>query len=332
VSRVLAVVVAVPASIAALVAPWTAQAASAPKPPMVSSSFTPNLIGVGETASLSVTIANPNAGSLSGIAFTDTLPAGLAVDDPNGLSGACGSASVVAAAPGSTTIALSGGTLKASSSCTISVAVTAAQPEVVENTTGPVASSAGDGSAASADLTVLAAPTVSVVRPREHARYRFGQIVRVRFTCGQADYALGLIDCSAEDDAGDDIVSGGQLDTRSPGRHQLFVQATSVDGLVTTETVDYTVLPDNHFTLRGVKAGGHHTVSFVLRLPGAGRAVAVLSHGRHTLARRVVRVSRRRTLHVTLSAPVAGPARLTVTYTPKGGVAATVRAPHVRLR
>ena len=86
------------------VAPAAALAAS---PPTLTSSFTPTSITVGNTSALSFTITNPNSsGSLTGIAFTDALPAGLVVDNPNGTNGTCGSTSVLTAAPGSGTISL----------------------------------------------------------------------------------------------------------------------------------------------------------------------------------------------------------------------------------
>jgi uncharacterized repeat protein (TIGR01451 family) len=79
-------------------------------PPKVSASFTPAVIGVGQTSSLTIKIPNPNAsGSLSGISFTDTLPVGVVVDNPNGTNGTCGSASVETANPGSSTVSMTGG-------------------------------------------------------------------------------------------------------------------------------------------------------------------------------------------------------------------------------
>ena len=77
-----------------------APAAMAASPPTVTSAFTPNLIGLSDTSatSLSVTIANPNAsGTLSAVSFTDTLPAGLTIDNPNGENGTCGSSGVITA-------------------------------------------------------------------------------------------------------------------------------------------------------------------------------------------------------------------------------------------
>ena len=45
-------------------------------PPTITSAFTPNVIGVGGTATLAVTITNPNSSALSGVGFSETLPSG----------------------------------------------------------------------------------------------------------------------------------------------------------------------------------------------------------------------------------------------------------------
>ena len=319
-------------AVLALVAgsPAGAGASTPAAPPTITSSFTPNVIGVGGTTALAFTITNPNSGtSLSSVAFTDTLPANLTVDDPNGENGTCGSASVVTANPGSNTISLSGGSLKPGASCTVSVAVSASQPEVVANQTGDVSSSAGSSSSGSTQtLTVLGAPTVTVNKPTRNARYTYGEVVRARYACAQPGDPAGLSDCSAQDDLGNAVNSGGRLDTRSPGVHALSISATSVDGLVTTNTIDYTVLPDNRFTVSRVKPLAGGALSFVLALPGPGRIkVRELAAGGQTFATTVTTVHRKRRLTVTVApASAAGPATITleVGFTPVGGRKRTV--------
>lgn len=156
----------------------TALAATAP--PTITSAFTPNLIGVGDTdaTALSITITNPNAsGTLSSISFSDALPAGLTVDNPNGENGTCGSTSVVTAVPGSQTFSLSAGSLKSGAACTLSISLIAGQAGTLSNDTGPVSSSAGSSSAGDTEtLTVLPPPTVAVTHIKNNAKYAYGHL------------------------------------------------------------------------------------------------------------------------------------------------------------
>lgn len=318
-------------ALAAIAGSPAAAGASTPAvPPTIVSSFTPNVIGVGGTSALGFTITNPNSsGTLSSVAFTDTLPANVTVDNPSGENGSCGSASVVTANPGSNTISLSGGSLKAGASCTVSVAVTAGQAEVVQNQTGAVSSSAGPSSSGNTQtLTVLAAPTVSVNKPRNHAKYTYGEVARAQYSCAQPGDPAGLSDCSAQDDLGNAVNSGGRLDTRSPGAHTLSISATSVDGLVTTDTINYTVLPDNRFTVSKIKPLAGGALSFVLALPGPGKiSVRELAAGGQRFAATVTRVHRKRRLKVTVS-PAGAAASATITlevaFTPTEGRERTV--------
>jgi uncharacterized repeat protein (TIGR01451 family) len=99
---------------------------------------------------------------LTGVGFTDTLPAGLVVATPNGFTGSCGGA--VAAVPGSDSISLSGGTLAAGASCTFSVNATGTSGGIKDNITSAVTSNeGGTGNTASTSLTVstVAPPAIS---------------------------------------------------------------------------------------------------------------------------------------------------------------------------
>jgi len=137
--------------------------ASPASPPTISKSFGAASIPLNGTTSLSFTINNPNAGtSLSGIGFSDTLPTGLVVATPNGLSGPCDGGTITAAT-GSGSISLSGATLAASTGCTFSVNVTGITPGAQNNTTGVVtATESGAGTTSNtATLTVVAPPTIT---------------------------------------------------------------------------------------------------------------------------------------------------------------------------
>lgn len=108
-------------------------------PPTISKAFAHSqiqLLGPGNSTALTFTVTNPagNPVSLSGISFNDTLPAGLVVATPNGVTGSCGAGTITAVA-GSNSISLAGATLAAGASCTFSVNVSANALGVFTNTT-----------------------------------------------------------------------------------------------------------------------------------------------------------------------------------------------------
>jgi uncharacterized repeat protein (TIGR01451 family) len=121
-------------------------------PPDLEKSFAPSSILVGQTSTLTFSISNPNLlSSLSGISFTDTLPAGLTIQT-SGPTSMCGG-SLTTNAPDS--ISFSGGSLAANTSCTFDVTVTGATDGSKVNTTSTIASAeGGNGNASSATLIV----------------------------------------------------------------------------------------------------------------------------------------------------------------------------------
>ena len=126
-------------------------------PPAVSASFATAEIVVGASTALRFTIANPSANTvpLTGVALEDTLPPGLAVASPSGLSGSCGGA--IIAAPGSQSVTLAGGTVAVGSSCSFAVNVTGLAPGAFPTTTEAVESAnGGTGNTATASLMVRA--------------------------------------------------------------------------------------------------------------------------------------------------------------------------------
>jgi uncharacterized repeat protein (TIGR01451 family) len=128
-------------------------------PPVISKTFTPAKIVPGGTSTVTLTITNPNSfAALTGVAFTDTLPAGVVVATPNGLTSTCGG--VATATAGSGTISLSGGTLAASAVCTVTANVTA--PEgIFVNSVAVTSTNGGPGNTATATLFVAKPPVLS---------------------------------------------------------------------------------------------------------------------------------------------------------------------------
>jgi uncharacterized repeat protein (TIGR01451 family) len=132
-------------------------------PPTATKSFTPPSISSGGTSTLAITITEPgtDAGSMTGIGFTDTFPIGMTITSPsNNLSNNCNG--TVTATAGTGTLSLSGGSISTpGASCTISVTVTSATAGNSNNSTGAIASSDGSGTAATATLNVVVPPTIT---------------------------------------------------------------------------------------------------------------------------------------------------------------------------
>ena len=125
-------------------------------PPSIAKAFSPNQVQVGGASTLTFTLTNPPANPVaaSGVAFTDTLPSGVVVSTPNGLSNSCGGTATATAGTGS--ISLTGASIAMASSCTVVVNVTASTVGAKVNTSGAVSSTnGGTGNTATATLTVV---------------------------------------------------------------------------------------------------------------------------------------------------------------------------------
>ncbi|MGA7238599.1 MAG: CSLREA domain-containing protein [Bryobacteraceae bacterium] len=125
-------------------------------------SFGSPTIPLNGSTNLTFSLANNNSGNtLHGIGFSDTLPAGLTVSTPNGLSGSCGGGTIAATA-GTGVVSLSGAALAPGTSCSFSVNVTGTAAGIQNNVTGNITSTeGGSGSTASASVTVMAAPSIA---------------------------------------------------------------------------------------------------------------------------------------------------------------------------
>jgi uncharacterized repeat protein (TIGR01451 family) len=121
--------------------------------PVISKVFGASSVTYLGTTSLTFTIQNPNAVALNGVAFSDSLPAGLVVSATPGLTNNCGGTATATA--GSGAISLTGGSLAGSASCTVAVNVTGTTPGTKNNVSGAVSSTnGGTGNQASASLIV----------------------------------------------------------------------------------------------------------------------------------------------------------------------------------
>ncbi len=133
--------------------------------PVLVKAFTPATVVVGQPSSMGFTITNNNTTvALTGIAFSDTLPAGMTVAN-SGPTATCGG-TLTATAPNA--VSFSGGTLAAGSpvptTCMFSVTVATTAVGALVNTTGAITSvESGPGATATATLTVNKANTITTI-------------------------------------------------------------------------------------------------------------------------------------------------------------------------
>src|SRR5262249_50906532 len=133
-------------------------------PPVIIKAFGAASIPLSGSTSLTFTIQNNNTTTaLTGVGFSDTLPAGLVVSTPNGLTGSCGGGTITAT-QNTNANRPSGASLAASSSCTFAVNVTGTAAGLQNNTTGNVTSTeGGTGGTASASINVVAPPSIAKI-------------------------------------------------------------------------------------------------------------------------------------------------------------------------
>ena len=127
----------------------------------VSKAFSPTTVAVDAPSTLTFTLTNANDFVATGVAFTDTYPAGLVNATTPAASTTCGAGTVTAVAGGNT-VALSGGSIPAGGTCTVSVAVSSAAPGTYANTLAAAAvtstNAPPNATAATASLIVAAVP------------------------------------------------------------------------------------------------------------------------------------------------------------------------------
>jgi uncharacterized repeat protein (TIGR01451 family) len=143
----------------------TGNAASAtltvlPKP-TISKAFATPTIAINGTTTLTLTVTNPSTTlALSNVAFSDNFPTNLLVATPSALASDCGGTATAAAG----VVSLTGGSIAANSSCTITADVTSSVAGSYSNTTTGVSSTETGGAGTvsnTAVLKVLTTPTIS---------------------------------------------------------------------------------------------------------------------------------------------------------------------------
>ena len=168
--------------------------------------FRPILIVAGGSTTLRVTISNiaAGAGSLTGVAFGDTLPSGLVVAPVPNASTTCGAGSVTAVA-GSARYSLADGSVAAGASCSVSLTVTAAAPgayvNVIPAREMTSLQGATNGIPAIATLLVTAAPSVTLAKAFSPTSVLVGGTSVLTLTIGNAAAGAAALTNLAVSDA-----------------------------------------------------------------------------------------------------------------------------------
>jgi uncharacterized repeat protein (TIGR01451 family) len=148
--------------------------AAAQSPPTIAKAFSSATVGLNQSVTLTFTITNPNpATDLTGVSFSDDMPAGLLIANPDSLGGDCDTSVVTLS---STNISLNGATLLANTSCSLSIDVLATAAGDQVNTTGAITSvEGGTGGTATATVTVVVPDlTVAMSHPGNFFRPEMG--------------------------------------------------------------------------------------------------------------------------------------------------------------
>ncbi|MGH6690827.1 MAG: hypothetical protein ACREF4_09130, partial [Gammaproteobacteria bacterium] len=123
------------------------------QPPTFAKAFDPDTIGRGSVSTLTFTITNGSGSPVTGLAFTDVLPAPVTLAAAARGTTTCPDG-LVTAPDGGTTITFTNGRLPPGASCTVVVNVTSATVGAHLNTSGNLTSSAGNSGTAADTLTV----------------------------------------------------------------------------------------------------------------------------------------------------------------------------------
>jgi serine protease len=177
--------------------PCPAALSVAPAPPTLSQAFSPASVGETIASTLTITLKNANAFSLTQSTLTDTLPSGLTTASSLAASTTCtGAYAKVSAANG--VITLSDANIPAQGSCSVTASVTGSAAGTYTNTLGANALATGPGggntSSSAATLTVTVPNPPTVTEAFSPTNVAVNATSRLTITLGNSNaYALGSL-------------------------------------------------------------------------------------------------------------------------------------------
>jgi len=145
--------------------------------------FNPLTVFGGSASTLSVELINPNNVQMNGITLTDNMPNGMIIADPaNPTVGTCGG--TVDATPGTDTFSFSGGSLAASTNCTLTIRVTMTvngnRTNVID--AGSVTSFSGATNPDPAEASLTNLPGASISKVFSPHSIKAGSVASLTFT------------------------------------------------------------------------------------------------------------------------------------------------------
>ena len=231
-----------------------------------------------------------SSGATQTVTFTDTLPAGVTLDNPVGTTNTNGTGSCTLVASNATagassvtlTVTVPNNTSTSSSTvCTISFSIVASAPSTGATDTYSGYSTASGFAVTTptpASLAVLSSPSLSFTAPASGQSFSLGQIADAGFACTATDPKDSIDSFFGTDDEGNQIESGAPIDTLDPGSHTLTVECYSAaGGGFVSQSVTYTV---GSYALSAVRAGKTtDIVTFKTTVP-AGKLIAKVVYGK----------------------------------------------------
>ncbi len=225
-------------------------------PPSISKVFSPNPVVAGQATGLTFTITNPNTSTaMTGVAFSDDLPAGLTLASVPNASQCGGTVSSSA-----TSISLADGVIAAGGSCTVTASVSAAAGSSALLSSLPAGalqtSNGSNASPANATLTVLPLLDTRPVLTQDFypAAILPGGVTTLTLTLANPDDSAATLSASLVDNLPSGVViasipnagttcSGGSL-TADAGAGSLTLSGATIPARVGSTSGSCTVTAD----------------------------------------------------------------------------------------
>jgi uncharacterized repeat protein (TIGR01451 family)/fimbrial isopeptide formation D2 family protein len=181
--------------------------------PTITKSFAPVAVQTNTTANMVLQVANGNAATaLTNVRFTDVFPANLTVNGTPTVTGTgCGTWTVTPSVSGSvTTLSVSGGTLPAGGTCTLTVPVRSAVQGTYVNTitTGALSNQTADGAGPPSNSAELAVGVVDVSKVFETPNIAPNGTSRLTFTVTRPTTAVAPSNATFTDPLANMSISG----------------------------------------------------------------------------------------------------------------------------